>query len=138
RSDLPLGSACGTGDISTMNASTSFGELAVSSDPQATYRLAVVEDEKDDLDRIKVELAKFGISNPDIATDYKSFRKMVDRSQYDAVSIDWELGKSEKGREVLLLLAEQHPEVVKVVYTRHAERRNEALALGADAFLVKS
>src|SRR5437764_1379318 len=83
----PLGSACGTGDISTMNASTSFGELAVSSDPQATYRLAVVEDEKDDLDRIKVELAKFSISNPDIATDYKSFRKMVDRSQYDAVSI---------------------------------------------------
>lgn len=121
-----------------MKPSTFLAGPALASTNEPKYKLFVIEDTPEDLGRIKIELAKFGVDDPDIATDYKTFTKMVVGSQYDAVSIDWELNRAQKGKEVLKLLTDHHPEVVKVVYTRHAERRSDALELGADAFLVKS
>jgi len=103
----------------------------------ASPRIVLVEDDPVDLEKIRVELAKFDLEKLDDVTRYRELVELLGREEYDVVSIDWELHGVEKGGDILQLLVRSYPEVARVVFTQHTKRFQEAMSLGADACIFK-
>jgi hypothetical protein len=97
--------------------------------------VAVFEDDEKCVAEITAELYTFG-SSVEVAANYESFFRTIGDKEFDALSVDWYIGSSEKGREALLLAARKQPNAVRVVLTHHVTRTEEAKAL-AEVVLLK-
>lgn len=100
-------------------------------------QVALLDDEAEELEKLRVELASFPGTTVHEATDYKGFRKLIESFQFDAASIDWELHGVEKGKEILGFLRKDYPEIARVVFTKHERRKKDAMLYGADVCLIK-
>jgi ActR/RegA family two-component response regulator len=103
------------------------------------YQVLVVEDEVQVCNELEQALASTGIKAYS-ATCQKDMQDLIRARQFDATSIDWQLGEHSMGLELVEYAKKQQSHLAQIIYSRYADQasRCQARKQFADDILGKS